>query len=846
MYGIDDAGGVEFVWHEGVRGGGAVELVAHGEKIRLNLEPSGPRLDTHFAIISRLNDSSHLLPQALVEPSCYYTSKEPYRAALNICNGMSGILSIDKRYYYTITPLPESIYERKGPWIPHMVVKRSVGSLNLVPSGIETSRTPIHIETAVFVDKDLYRHMSTNFVKDTDQQLITFVLTLVNAVQLLYHDPSLGRPVSFIMKRLEILHTDPATLHRSEDIDKFLSNFCNWQSEENPPDDSNPLHWDHALMLTGLDLYVLSKNGKISKQVVGLAPVAGMCSAASSCTVNEGRHFESVYVVAHEIGHNLGMRHDGPVADNLCDPGSYLMSPTLGSGKITWSPCSKQYLNQFLRSPQSHCLMDHSSSSTQLDHGGDGLLPGERFDADQQCMLKYGRGSTHAATQPISDLCLDLHCMRDRYTWTSHPALEGTSCGKNRWCRRGRCLDKEQSLNQAYQVVKGGWSEWTPYSECASGCLHDNDGNLIGGSTGVQIAARLCNNPRPENGGHPCVGSDKKYKTCTPTQCEKIEKTRIQSFASEICSRAREVDNHLSGTGFQKMSSDPEEACTVWCHKRAGGIHSKGWTFPDGTACQTNRRHRPMYCIAGVCQEFLCSNDEDEVFILSPSMCSSSQLFSRDKRREVAVGVWQPISDCYYNCITSAVGLQLVEKRPCRYCNTTSSIKTCQPNSKFCQDMKTPTEYATTVCTRYSGKVRRLSGFGIQLLQTQDDEDRACRIACQDETVPNRFYLVNGEEGWFPFGTDCGKNNPSRLAYCVSGKCLDFNIDGSPIHESVNNFPRFKSRRKRSYEIDSSTWKEYEPKDKEGRVNAHNTINFSNPIDVDDFELTYRDEINFI
>lgn len=37
----------------------------------------------------------------------------------------------------------------------------------------------------------------------------------------------------------------------------------------------------------------------------GLAPVAGMCNPTSSCTVNEGRHFESVYVVAHEIGHKL-------------------------------------------------------------------------------------------------------------------------------------------------------------------------------------------------------------------------------------------------------------------------------------------------------------------------------------------------------------------------------------------------------------------------------------------------------------------------------------------------------------------------------------------------------------
>ncbi len=34
-----------------------------------------------------------------------------------------------------------------------------------------------------------------------------------------------------------------------------------------------------------------------------MAPIGGMCTSSSSCTVNEGRHFEAVYVVAHEIGH---------------------------------------------------------------------------------------------------------------------------------------------------------------------------------------------------------------------------------------------------------------------------------------------------------------------------------------------------------------------------------------------------------------------------------------------------------------------------------------------------------------------------------------------------------------
>ncbi|KAG7301274.1 hypothetical protein JYU34_014189 [Plutella xylostella] len=161
----------------------------------------------------------------------------------------------------------------------------------------------IFVETAVFVDRDLYKHMTVNFPKDTERELIRFVLAMINAVQLLYHDSSLGRPVNFILKRLEILHEDPANLKRPHDIDRFLSNFCTWQRLENPPGDTDPLHWDHALILTGLDLYVVSKNGKVSSQVVGLAPVAGMCTVTSSCTVNEGRHFESVYVVAHEIGH---------------------------------------------------------------------------------------------------------------------------------------------------------------------------------------------------------------------------------------------------------------------------------------------------------------------------------------------------------------------------------------------------------------------------------------------------------------------------------------------------------------------------------------------------------------
>ena len=52
--------------------------------------------------------------------------------------------------------------------------------------------------------------------------------------------------------------------------------------------------------MTGLNLY----DGEPQHDtVIGLAWVSGMCYDAYSCTINEGVNYESVYVIAHEMGH---------------------------------------------------------------------------------------------------------------------------------------------------------------------------------------------------------------------------------------------------------------------------------------------------------------------------------------------------------------------------------------------------------------------------------------------------------------------------------------------------------------------------------------------------------------
>ncbi|XP_068083520.1 A disintegrin and metalloproteinase with thrombospondin motifs adt-1 [Anabrus simplex] len=819
-----------------------LEAGALAPRMELRLEPSNSLLDPQFVLLHRWGNESELLSPELAEERCYYHTRSPsdhYRAAVGLCGGMRGIIATPGDKYFTINPLPSRFMRRSGS-VPHVMVrtdsdvsedkcvfcsKTDINSL-VSKSGAQFAQeegvtqawprrkrsllspgAPIYVETAVFIDRDLFQHMTINFPTDTERELVRVVLAMINAVQLLYQDPSLGRKVNFVLKRLEILHSDPSTLQRHHNIDSYLSSFCNWQRGENPGSDSDPLHWDHALILTGLDLYVVSKNGKVSNQVVGLAPVAGMCTATSSCTVNEGRHFESVYVVAHEIGHNLGMRHDGPLADNECDPGSYIMSPTLGSGKITWSSCSRRYLEVFLGTSQSRCLLDHSTSSGNLDHSANGLLPGERFDADQQCVLKYGRGSVHSPKQPLDDICRDLHCQRDRYTWTSHPALEGTLCGPHKWCRSGRCITRGlSSLEAGYVRVDGAWSDWSPFSDCASGCLYGDDGRLHAGSTGIMVATRRCNNPRPENGGLTCQGSDRRFRTCNAELCGNVQRTTIRDFADEICLRAREIDSELLGTGLQRISSDPEEACTVWCYKRNGGSKSRGWTFPDGTTCQSRRSRygKSMFCINGRCEEFVCDPYNVATFTNADELCPSlnnrlsSPVRNKGHRREVGDRhtVWVPASGCHSNCIAPGRGLRLVVTKDsncelggdCKRVGR-SSIQLCEPDKLGCGRLKTPFEHATTVCSKYRERVRRLSGLGMQISAVAQDPDRPCRVACQDDAVNHRFYLVNGEDGWFPFGTDCSRGSPDKRAFCVNGKCLEFGSDDTPLSELEYSLP---------------------------------------------------------
>ena len=82
------------------------------------------------------------------------------------------------------------------------------------------------IELAVFVDKELFLSLKETFPEDTDKHVVNVVTAMMNAVQILFDDESLGHKVTLVIKRLEVLKEEPVELKKTVDIQELLNNFC--------------------------------------------------------------------------------------------------------------------------------------------------------------------------------------------------------------------------------------------------------------------------------------------------------------------------------------------------------------------------------------------------------------------------------------------------------------------------------------------------------------------------------------------------------------------------------------------------------------------------------------------
>ncbi|KAK8389753.1 hypothetical protein O3P69_009031 [Scylla paramamosain] len=273
-------------------------------------------------------------------PSCHYhgyvKNHTTSTAALSTCNGLTGFVRTDHEEYL-IEPVQDHTPAHPGAPHPHLVYKRSaLPTPESHTCSSDTYERAIHARSMWEAEQEkaetsearrrrrrrkrsvsLERNVEVTVVADkkmvdyySNEDLTTYILTVMNMVSSVFHDASIGNAVNIYVVRIILLEDDQhEALEISHNADDTLRSFCQWQQMINPGNETHPHHHDVAVLLTRYNIC-----SRVSDwcATLGVSEIAGMCQPLRSCNVNEDTGLQISYTIAHELGHNFGMNHDGP------------------------------------------------------------------------------------------------------------------------------------------------------------------------------------------------------------------------------------------------------------------------------------------------------------------------------------------------------------------------------------------------------------------------------------------------------------------------------------------------------------------------------------------------------
>ncbi|XP_050984215.1 A disintegrin and metalloproteinase with thrombospondin motifs 2 isoform X3 [Labeo rohita] len=427
------------------------------------------------------------------------------------------------------------------------------------------------------------------------QNVEKYLLTLMNIVNEIYHDHSLGARINVVLVRIVLVDARKSTsLIELGNPSQSLENVCRWAFEQQRKDTNDKEYHDHAIFLTRQEF------GPTGMQ--GYAPVTGMCHPVRSCTLNHEDGFSSAFVVAHETGHVLGMEHDGQ--GNRCGDevqmGS-IMAPLVQAAfhRFHWSRCSQQELGRYLHSYD--CLRDDPFEHTweELPH-----LPGMDYSMHEQCRFDFGAGymmctalqkvgPSGAQYRPF-DPCKQLWCAHPDNPFfcktKKGPPIDGTKCGDGKHCFKGHCMQLTPDIIKQ----DGGWGMWSEFGSCSRPC-----------GRGLQFRTRACDNPRPANGGRTCSSPSYQFQICNTHECE----DPYHDYRAEQCSM---MDNKFEYQNtwhhwLPYEHPDPKQRCKLYCQsKETRAIVNMQTLVEHGTRCSYKDPY--SVCVYGDCEKVGCDN----------------------------------------------------------------------------------------------------------------------------------------------------------------------------------------------------------------------------------------------
>ncbi|KAK1798553.1 hypothetical protein P4O66_006846, partial [Electrophorus voltai] len=174
----------------------------------------------------------------------------------------------------------------------------------------------------------------------------------------------------------------------------------------------------------------------------GIAYLGGTCSTKRKCVLAEDNGLNLAFTIAHELGHNMGMSHDDD--HTTCTGHSHIMSGEWVKGRnpsdLSWSTCSRDDLENFLRSKASACLL-HTDPRSRYWLRLPAKLPGMHYSADEQCQILFGSNAT---------FCTDMEGKADG---SDSPSPPPRSPGGYATLRSKACQGCPQSARIVRKVV---------------------------------------------------------------------------------------------------------------------------------------------------------------------------------------------------------------------------------------------------------------------------------------------------------------------------------------------------------------------------------------------------------
>uniref|UniRef100_A0AAR2INY8 ADAM metallopeptidase with thrombospondin type 1 motif, 2 n=1 Tax=Pygocentrus nattereri TaxID=42514 RepID=A0AAR2INY8_PYGNA len=574
-------------------------VTVFGQEFHLHLRRNS-RLVAPGAMVEWLEEDNQTHSEPLLASDCLYvghvTNVPDTSVAISNCDGLAGMIRAGQEEFF-IEPLErgggDMTGEEEGGDGRHHILYPLGGlaGLEALSRGFEQkvnssrrSKRQSHqdeifnIEVLLGVDCSVVQFHGREHIQK-------YLLTLMNIVNEIYQDGSLGAHINVVLVRIMML-CSPKSIGLIElgNPSQSLENVCRWAFLQQKEDENDAEYHDHAIFLTRREF------GPTGMQ--GYAPVTGMCHPVRSCTLNHEDGFSSAFVVAHETGHVLGMEHDGQ--GNECGdevPMGSIMAPLVQAAfhRFHWSRCSHQELSRYLNTYD--CLRDDP-----FDHEWPSLpqLPGLHYSMNEQCRFDFGMGYMMCTAYSTYDPCKQLWCSHPENPFfcktKKGPPIDGTKCATGKHCFKGHCI----KLSPDILRQDGHWGQWTDFGSCSRTC---------GG--GVRFRTRQCDNPIPANGGRTCYGNNYEFQLCNTDECAKAQ----ADFREEQC---KMWDPHFEHQGAKHHwlpyeHPEPEERCQLHCQsKETGDVVSMKRMVHDGTRCSYKDPH--SVCVRGECEKVGCDN----------------------------------------------------------------------------------------------------------------------------------------------------------------------------------------------------------------------------------------------